>query len=94
MDGRIPHEEQVRRFEYLSSLQNSIAEEKNGALVGKALRVLSDGPDGKGICSGRTSQNKIIALDRDVPAGSFCTARVTEAKQYTLIGTVEEENNG
>ncbi|MBP5230940.1 MAG: tRNA (N6-isopentenyl adenosine(37)-C2)-methylthiotransferase MiaB [Clostridia bacterium] len=88
MDGRIPHEEQVRRFEYLSGIQNAIAEEKNAALVGTSVRVLSDGTGEKGVCTGRTSQNKIISLDRDVPAGTFCTVSVTEAKQYTLAGKV------
>ena len=88
MDGRIPHEEQVRRFEYLSEIQNRIAEEKNAALVGKSLRVLSDGT------AGRTSQNKIIYLDREVPAGTFCTARVTGFKQYNLVGEVEDGSAG
>ncbi len=82
MDGRIPHEEQVRRFEYLSAVQNQIAEEKNRMLVGRSVRVLSDG------MTGRTSQNKIISLDREVPAGTFCTAKVTGIKQYNLIGEV------
>ena len=94
MDGRIPHEEQVRRFEYLSGIQNGIAEEKNAALIGRKLRVLSDGPDEKGNGTGRTSQNKIMALDRAVSAGTFCTVTVTEAKQYTLAGKVEDEIHG
>lgn len=88
MEGRIPHEEQVRRFDYLSDVQNRIAEERNRELVGKSVRVLSDGK------TGRTSQNKIIALDREVPAGTFCTARVTGVKQYNLIGEVEGKPDG
>ncbi len=90
MDGRVPHDEQVRRFEYLSGIQNRIAEEKNKAMVGRTVRVLSDGADDKGVCTGRTTQNKIITLDKNIPAGTFCTSVVTDAGQYTLTGRVEE----
>ena len=81
MDGRIPHEEQVRRFQYLSDVQDAIAQTKNDAYVGKTLRVLSDGN-----FVGRSSQNKIVAFDKDVPAGQFANVLIKEAKQYKLSG--------
>ena len=81
MDGRIPHEEQVRRFQYLSDVQDAIAQTKNDAYVGKTLRVLSDGN-----FVGRSSQNKIVTFDADVPAGTFVNVEIKQAKQYKLLG--------
>lgn len=83
MDCRIPHDEQVRRFEMLSALQNDIALERNKALVGTVQRVLSDG-DG----TGRTDQNKIAELDIPVPAGEICMAEITAAKAYSLTAKI------
>lgn len=83
MDGRIPHEEQVRRFSYLSEVQDAIAQKKNDAYVGRILRVLSDGG-----CVGRSSQNKIVEFDSPVPAGQFADVKIERAKQYKLAGTV------
>ena len=59
-------------------------------MVGRTVRVLSDGADDKGVCTGRTTQNKIITLDKNIPAGTFCTSVVTDAGEYTLTGRVEE----
>lgn len=83
MDCRIPHDEQVRRFEMLSALQNDIALERNKALVGTVQRVLSDG-DG----TGRTDQNKIAELDMPIPAGEVCKAEITSAKAYSLSAKI------
>lgn len=88
MEGRIPHEEQVRRFTYLSEVQNEIAQRKNDAYVGKILRVLSDGADENGVPVGRSTQNKIVTFDRPVPAGQFCEVKIDTAKQYALSGTL------
>ncbi len=85
MDGRIPHEEQVRRFQYLSDVQDAIAQTKNDAYVGKTLRVLSDGN-----LVGRSSQNKIVGFDADVPAGAFVNVEIKTAKQYKLIGEIKK----
>ncbi len=83
MQNRIPHDEQVRRFEMLSALQNDIALERNKALVGTVQRVLSDG-DG----TGRTDQNKIAELDAAIPAGDLCMAEITSAKAYSLSAKI------
>lgn len=93
MDGRIPHEEQVRRFQYLSDVQNGIAQKKNLAYVGKTLRVLSDGTDENGTPVGRSTQNKIVTFDKAVPAGTFCNVTVTEARQYALHGKLKRESS-
>lgn len=89
MDGRIPHEEQVRRFQYLSDVQNEIAQQKNNAYLGKTVRVLSDGTDETGTPTGRNSQNKIVTFDRPVSAGEFCQVQIDTAKPYALGGTIE-----
>ncbi len=88
MEGRVPHEEQVRRFSYLSEVQNAIAQRKNDAYIGNVLRVLSDGTDENGKPVGRSSQNKIILFDRPVPPGQFCEVRIDAAKQYALHGSL------
>lgn len=79
MDNRIPHDEQVKRFEMLAALQNDIALERNKKLVGTVQRVLSDG-DG----TGRTDQNKIAEFDIAIPAGEVCKAEIISAKAYSL----------
>ena len=88
MEGQIPHEEQVRRFTYLSDVQNEIAQKRNDAYLGKILRVLSDGEDASGTPVGRSTQNKIVTFDRPVPAGQFCEVKIDTAKQYALAGTI------
>ena len=83
MEGHIPHEEQVRRFKELSAAQDEISAEKSKSYMGKTVKVLSDGK-----CEARNSQNKIVTLDKDVPAGQFVKAEITETKAYGLKGKV------
>jgi tRNA-2-methylthio-N6-dimethylallyladenosine synthase len=90
MEGRIPHEEQVRRFSYLSDVQNEIAQRNNDAFVGKVLTVLSEGVNEKGIPTGRSSGNKIVTFDTPVPLGTFCKVKIDTARQYALSGSVQD----
>ena len=83
MEGHIDHEEQVRRFQRLSKVQDEISAEKSKSYLGKQIKVLSDGN-----FEGRNSQNKIITLDTDIPAGQFVTVEITETKAYGLKGKV------
>lgn len=89
MDGRVPREEQVRRFQYLSQVEDGIALERNLALVGKTVRVLSDGKNAEGKNVGRSGQNKIVTLDGEIPAGRFCEAEITAAKPYALEARIK-----
>ena len=83
MPGRIPHDEQVRRFERLIAAQNDMSLAANQKYVGKTLRLLSDGDDdGKHVA--RSSQNKIVTLDKSVAAGSFVNAEIIAAHPFTL----------
>ncbi len=83
MEGHIDHDEQVRRFQRLSKVQDEISAEKSKSYLGKRIKVLSDGN-----FEGRNSQNKIITLDTDIPAGQFVTVEITETKAYGLKGKV------
>ncbi len=87
MAGHIDHEEQVRRFEALSALQNQISLGINQKYVGKTLRLLSDGVI-SGKPTARSTQNKIVTLDAPVAAGKFITAQITEAHPYNLEGKI------
>lgn len=83
MADQIPHEEKVRRFQLLSATQDEISAEKSQKYIGQTVKVLSDGG-----CEGRSSQNKIVTFDREVPAGQFVNVEITEAKAYGLKGKV------
>ena len=85
MDDQIPHEEKVRRFELLSSVQNDIADKINESYVGKTVRVLCDSFE-NGMCSGRTSGNKIVNFTGSSKIGSFANVKITSSAAYTLKG--------
>ena len=85
MEDQIPHEEKVRRFELLSSIQNDIADKLNEKYIGKTVRVLCDSNE-NGNCSGRTSGNKIVNFVGKAKAGEFCNVEITAAAAYILRG--------
>ncbi len=89
MEGQIPHEVSTARFKALSDLQNEVAEERNRLLVGKAIRVLSDGVGKNGLPCGRNTQNKIVTYDTLVPAGEFVDVEVESCGAYTLGGKIK-----
>ena len=84
MENQIPHEEKVRRFSLISDAENDIALAKNELLVGKTIKVLSDG--GK---SGRSGQNKPVNFDKDIAAGTFVNVEITAAHPYGLDGKIK-----
>jgi len=93
---QVPHEVKTKRFAALCEVENKRAEELNSRLLGRTLRVLSDG-EAEGKYMGRTGHNKIISFDlpegfdKDAAkAGMFLNVRVTEVKAYTLSGTAVE----
>lgn len=87
MEGQVPHEEKVRRFQALTELQNKNALENNKNLIGQTLKVLSDG-ENKGIYTGRSSQNKVVSLDKPVEKGVFADVKIADAQPYALIGNI------
>jgi tRNA-2-methylthio-N6-dimethylallyladenosine synthase len=78
------------RFERLVALQREITLEKNAALIGTTVSLLSEGPSRKdaGMVTGRTRGNKIVHAAGDFAPGTFFTARVDRAAPSHLMGTV------
>jgi tRNA A37 methylthiotransferase MiaB len=46
---------------------------------------LSDGVNNNA-CTGRSSQNKVVALDKPIEKGIFVNAEIIDAQPYSLIG--------
>jgi tRNA-2-methylthio-N6-dimethylallyladenosine synthase len=89
MEGQIPHEEKVRRFNALTELQNENSLRNNRSMIGQTIKVLSDGTDKNNICTGRSSQNKVVALDKPIEKGIFVNAEIIDAQPYSLIGKIK-----
>ena len=90
MDGQIPKDVSNARFKALSDMENDIAQELNEKFIGKTLRVLSDGLNKNGVPCGRSTQNKIVTFDREVPAGVFIDVVIETAGAYALGGKIKE----
>ena len=88
MDRQVPREEQILRFNALNELQNENALKNNQNMVGQTIKVLSDGVN-NGSCTGRSSQNKIITLDRPQEKGTFVDVVIVSAQQYSLTGRIK-----
>ena len=80
---QIPYEEKLARFERLSAIQLQISIAKNERLVGKTLRVLSEGEG-----TGRTNGGKIVSFKSNVPAGEFVNVKITSAHPANLEGEI------
>ena len=90
MEGQIPREVQNARFARLLELQNQIALEKNEEMVGRTLRVLSEGESkgNEGVFVARTEGNKIVHFtDPDGSTkGRFVNVKITRAEPFVLHG--------
>ncbi len=94
----VPHELKEERRARIMDVQRGISLRKNRMLVGKPLDVLIDRTEG-GDAFGRTERdapevdNEVIVQNaRGVFPGSFCTVTVTDAEEYDLYGTCEEDS--
>jgi len=91
MDGRIDEATQKDRFERLLSLQQSISNAGNNALVGQVVRVLVEGrskSDGAKL-TGRCESNRLVHFEgEDSLIGQFCNIRITSAMTYSVFGEV------
>lgn len=88
MEGQIPKEISNARFKALSDMENEIAQGLNDKFIGRTLRVLSDGLNKNGIPAGRSTQNKIVTYDKEVPAGQFIDVEIETAGAYALGGKI------
>ena len=72
-------------------LQNAISLEKNQPLVGKTVRILSDGisKNNDEVCSGRTEGNKIVFYHgAGSDAGKWLFVKIDRAEAFALYGEV------
>jgi tRNA-2-methylthio-N6-dimethylallyladenosine synthase len=88
MDGHVDPDIAQERFERLVALQQGITLEKNEALVGTTVEVLTEGPSRKdaGMATARTRTNKVVHFPSDVAAGRFLDVKVDRAAPSHLVG--------
>jgi tRNA-2-methylthio-N6-dimethylallyladenosine synthase len=77
------------RFQRLLDLQGSISRERNQALVGTRLEVLSEGPSERDPTrtSGRSRGGRLVHVESTIPTGSFAEVLVTDATTFYLVGS-------
>ena len=92
MEGQIPHEISAARMNRLLALQNEIAAAQNEKLLGKTVRVLSEGVSktDESVFTGRTDQNKIVFFKEPVTVGEWALVKIDRAAAFALWGTVKE----
>ncbi len=79
--------EKSDRFSRLLALESRVNAERGCLLLGKELRILADSaPDADGICTGRSSGNKIIKFKSDTDlSGTFVNVRITECRGASIF---------
>jgi len=90
MDHQVPVEIATERFGRLAGLQRQISLEKNRALIGSTIEVLTEGPSRKNdaMATARTRTNKVVHVPGHYPSGVFLDAVIHEAAPSHLIGRV------
>ena len=86
MDDPIPKAEKAVHFQRLVERQDQISEEKHAAYIGRTVRCLVDGRDGKGLTA-RTPGNRLVRLTGDEGLiGQFVDVKITGANKWSLSG--------
>lgn len=100
MDGHVPEEEKIRRYNAVMSQQRKISLEKNRALVGKTIECIVDKRE-KGRLIGRTYGDAPDGVDQtvtiksaDANPGDIVGVRITAARAYDLMGEVQTHDGG
>ena len=89
----IPEDVKTRRLTEIIDLQNKLSEESNKRDIGKEFEILVECTSKRSAeqLSGRTSQNKMVVLDRgDHQIGDYVKVRITGCSSATLFGEVVE----
>lgn len=73
------------RLQAVLELQRGISEERNRALIGGTVEILVEGVGEDGRSYGRTRQNRVAWLERQVDPGESVNARVTAATAWQLV---------
>lgn len=99
MDGQVPQEIMDERLAQLMQVQEQISFEKNKAKIGSIVEVLVEEREAlTGRYRGRSQADApdevdgqvIFTANQDIPLGSFVQVKVTDTKDYDLIGICQE----
>ena len=99
MDGQVPQEIMDERLAQLMQVQEQISFEKNQAKIGSTVEVLVEEQEAlTGRYRGRYQADApdevdgqvIFTADKDIPMGSFVRVKVTDARDYDLMGVCQE----
>lgn len=98
LDGQVEEEIKVQRQEEIMALQQEISYDNSVAMIGRSLKVLIEGrlPE-EDVYIGRTYRDApnvdgycFVKSDDNLMSGDFVTVKITEAKEYDLVGEVIE----
>ncbi len=99
MPGQVPEETKERRRDEIMGLQQEIAFEAAGGMVGKTLKAIIEGkmPE-EGVYVARTYKDApgvdgylFVNTSRELLSGDFVEVTITGSNAYDLIGELEEE---
>ena len=93
MDDVLTSEEKKECFAKLLEVQDSISLEKNKALDGRVMTVLTEGysKNDSSVLSGRTEGGKIVNFRGDEDCiGKFVRVKITDVRTWSLMGEVVE----
>jgi tRNA-2-methylthio-N6-dimethylallyladenosine synthase len=89
-ESAVTDEVAAARLATLLDLQTVLQTEGNGALVGRELEVLVEGPGKDGAPRGRTPCNRVVHVtaprDKDIEPGSYLRVRITRGLPNSLLG--------
>ena len=76
------------RFDRLVEMQNRISKERNLALIGDTLEVVSEGPSRKNpdVATTRSRGGKVVHVEAALPVGTYHEALITDGFQSHLVG--------
>ena len=97
MADDVPENVKTARLTQIIELQNELSLESNRRDVGRTFEVLVEGVSKRrdDQLFGRTSQNKVVVLDRGVHrAGEYVTVRITGCTSATLTGEALSVRDG
>lgn len=90
MSDRFVSDDEIQaRFSRLAETQNRVSAERNAAMVGSTVEVLSEGPSKKneGVATTRTRTGKVVHVEGRHASGSFFDVYVQSAAMHHLVGT-------
>ena len=100
MENQVPEEVKEERRDEIMAIQQEIAFEKGESHIGRIIDVMVEGhlPE-EGVYITRTYMDApevdgfvFVSTDWNLMSGDFITVRITEAREYDLIGEVVEED--